>query len=1545
MPPPDWPRLPPNYHFSPSNAITSSVKTVINLGEEQDDDRNEAAVRAAVALAQAAHAGEDRYAFAVANRRIVEGEVEREEQAIGQLLADVTGTREGTDSGEMRMVVLYEVKARQTTPLHITATRSNSDSLQLQFDFDTTLLPALEAEWFLSHVSVALVQILQSPTTSSISSVLLAPSSESSTLLKYSTDPTFSPSAAYPDTCRTLPDFFLHAANLYPDDEAISFLPEPSGSNPHEGEISLSYSQTLYLARYLASHLLHSLSHSLSSFPNLHATWEKGNLILPLSLSKSPLLPLSLLAISLTGCGYLALEPSFPEERKRGICEELRREGLLAPVAAVVQDEEGERGKWEAWRTTETGGEEAGKGSALFESVIDPEPILGPLLGAVSSSSSGRSSAQQLEKDFPLLEVKWPNVRKEGLAYVIYTSGTTGIPKGIMVEHRQVGAFLRNYRGVFGRARGERVLQFPSYSFDVSVMNIWDTFAHGSTLCITTQPSLLSSLVSSILALRCTLVDLTPTVSAVLFEHPDAQPVEGESVQEAWERAGFRIKQVNTGGERVEKAVREKWRERGVRVVIDYGPTETTVGVISNRSLASSPPSPFSLPIGKPTGSTRIHILSPSPPSLHPVPLGAIGEICVSGPQVTRGYVLPHLNEGVFIEMDGTEGWGEKGERVYRTGDLGRWVVAEWEEGGEREGWVECLGRRDGQVKVNGLRIEVGEIEEHLSSRAHPSLLRGIVDTFETPSVSSSLVAYLELGPAFSSSPSSLASDHSSPVSILPCTTCSEFTTLVAKLKSYLAKKLPQYMVPRYWLAVSRVPTQGMGKADKRTLRALAQGYDWRGAARSQRQHQSNGGDRLDREDEGEAERTFTRDSHHQAARTAWAAVLRLSSQEGEQIADQDEFMKLGGDSIRFMKLVSTLKIGGGYSELRFRDVVDAATLGECAGVLAACAASSPASTSSIPPVDVSYRPFSLIPPDALSALLDELDSFSPSLPSDRISDVYPTAPSQDALLAPSFSSQIGHYYAQAIYHVGVSSSQLSTDKLQEGLVALVGRYEALRSVFVVSEVRGMCVVALQDGDEEVRDRTTMEEVEVGRDEDLDAVITDWLKRDRERFTFRWGRLHLSFALFTTPSETRKLAWGMHHAMSDGWTLELLTADLRSLCFGLKIPPRPPFSSVAAWWRSTSEPASDTVDFWRSYLTSSRPLGWPSQVSLDGGMLATTGAAILPWHGELETLTQKHGITPAIASRLAISVALSHHAAADDVVVGIVRSGRDIDVIDADEIIGPCVSVLPSRTRFSSASSSDAAKPASSLLSLAKAEASADRLARVHQRITLPSLARACSLPSRTDLFSILITFQSLAERSSSFDNAAPWPVRQPPERIHMPTNYALSFEVTPQLGKKDELELACFFDERIVDKKQVDGVLESVAKVLDYLVTAPCTLFDEVKATLAGGRKQAGPGGAAVPTCRTGGGTVGEEVEDEGSPGAEVVGLIGKLRREWAAVLRLEDFDDGESFSSLGGDSIAAMRLAVRLQKAGLAIPAQVLAKLPTLRRQAEWLTRRAVQ
>lgn len=357
---------------------------------------------------------------------------------------------------------------------------------------------------------------------------------------------------------------------------------------------------------------------------------------------------------------------------------------------------------------------------------------------------------------------------------------------------------------------------------------------------------------------------------------------------------------------------------------------------------------------------------------------------------------------------------------------------------------------------------------------------------------------------------------------------------------------------------------------------------------------------------------------------------------------------------------------------------------------------------------------------------------------------------------------------------------------------------------------------------------------------------------------------------------------------SDGWTLELLSADLRALCHQLDVTPRPDFSSIVSWWLAEPHPSSTTSDFWRSYLTGATPLHWPSQDPLNGQQLSTSTTEILHWSGDLRSLSKRNGLTPAIASRVAIAVALGHHALSEDVTLGIVRSGRDIDVEGADEVTGPCVSVLPSRLLL---------HPSTSLLDLAHEEATADRRARAHQHVTLAQIAKICNLPGRSDLFDVLVTYQSLAERDEEEAEVAklPWPIRQPPERITMPTSYTLSLEITPEAEDEEALELSCFYDHRIITREEVQRLLSTIARVMDYISTAPCTKLGELKLSTPQ---------SSTPLPRV----EAPQQALSSASNSEVDAVVERLAEVWASVLRLDsdEFGADDSFASFGGDSVS---------------------------------------
>lgn len=321
---------------------------------------------------------------------------------------------------------------------------------------------------------------------------------------------------------------------------------------------------------------------------------------------------------------------------------------------------------------------------------------------------------------------------------------------------------------------------------------------------------------------------------------------------------------------------------------------------------------------------------------------------------------------------------------------------------------------------------------------------------------------------------------------------------------------------------------------------------------------------------------------------------------------------------------------------------------------------------------------------------------------------------------------------------------------------------------------------------------------------------------------------------------------------------------------------------MVSFW-SNLEPKIENDNFWRGYLTNSSPLAWPSTAVLDGAPLCTSTIATKHWTGDLTKSSKRIGVTPAVMSRIAILVALGHHSKKQDVVVGIVRSGRDIDVDFCDTIIGPLVSVLPSRI---------ISDDSTSLLDLLKQETINDLSSRLHQTVTLSDLAKICNLTSRADIFDILITYQSLAEREE--EEILPYPIRQPPSEIYMPTSYTLSLEITPSATDSDLLELGCFFDSRVIELKEVESLLETIARVLDYIVVAPCTTIAEMKL----GSITSVPVSSRIPQSQK------KKIIDETKSNV----YLHRLAKVWAAVLRIDSdsIDPSETFNALGGDSVS---------------------------------------
>lgn len=437
----------------------------------------------------------------------------------------------------------------------------------------------------------------------------------------------------------------------------------------------------------------------------------------------------AILGVLKAGGAYVPLDPTNPEERLSYML------GDCAPVALLTQ-------------------------SALEDSL--PALSLLPVI-ALDGRADMAQLARQPEHD--------PDPAQFGLgthhlAYIIYTSGSTGQSKGVAVEHRSALNFwnVMFHSTHAGYAPGSRIALNAAYTFDMSLKGILQLLS-GHALFVIPQdiradaPAMLAYLEHHrIDAFDCTPSQLEILLAAGLLDNP------------AWQPGSVLI-----GGEPIADAMWNTLRNAPqVRFFNMYGPTEATVDATIGR-IEAADETPH---IGRPLGNARIYLLDAA---LQPVPAGASGEIWIGGAGVARGYLN---REALTVERFVADPFdGTPGARMYKTGDLGRWLA---------DGNLGYVGRNDFQVKIRGFRIELGEIEACLLACA--GVREALVVAREDQQGDKRLVAYLVAPP--DEAPSA------------------------ADLRRELAERLPDYMVPSAYVVLGAFPLNANGKLDRGALPA-----------------------------------------------------------------------------------------------------------------------------------------------------------------------------------------------------------------------------------------------------------------------------------------------------------------------------------------------------------------------------------------------------------------------------------------------------------------------------------------------------------------------------------------------------------------------------------------------------------------------------------------------------------------------------------------------------------------------------------------------------
>lgn len=337
------------------------------------------------------------------------------------------------------------------------------------------------------------------------------------------------------------------------------------------------------------------------------------------------------------------------------------------------------------------------------------------------------------------------------LAYVIYTSGTTGKPKGVMVEHRNILNLISAQTKAFEFGDDEKVLWFASYVFDASVESLFLTLCNGATLIVPTSEDILAvgEIRQLILANDVTHLHATPSYLTSL----------GASVK------SDSIRRVISGGEPCSPSLVGIWQGK---LINKYGPTETTVTSFQCLDYSAQE---SSLCIGFPIENTQSYILSSR---MQLVPEGVVGELYIGGLGVTRGYInCEELTADRFVAHPFSEG------TLYKTGDLVRRL---------ENGTLDYIGRTDNQIKINGYRIELGDIEYHLNV---------------LPEVKQSLVVKFQ---------------HENTVSLTAYIVADKKTLNLNLLEDKLIDNLPPYMIPSNIFVLESFPLTVNGKIDTKAL-------------------------------------------------------------------------------------------------------------------------------------------------------------------------------------------------------------------------------------------------------------------------------------------------------------------------------------------------------------------------------------------------------------------------------------------------------------------------------------------------------------------------------------------------------------------------------------------------------------------------------------------------------------------------------------------------------------------------------------------------------
>ena len=774
------------------------------------------------------------------------------------------------------------------------------------------------------------------------------------------------------------------------------------------------------------------------------------------------------------------------------------------------------------------------------------------------------------------------------LLYVIFTSGSTGTPKGAMVSHQSFASALTYQADNISFIKPEsRVLDFVSYAFDMAWFTCISALRSGACICIRPNHELRNDPVMSMEDANISFILLTPSLGREL-DLPRVQTLDtvvfiGEALLSS-----------------------DVSRLSGIPTVYNtYGPAEctpvSTVALMTEKDRFNTP----SIGVGE---GVCTWVVDTENDRLAPV--GTEGELWLEGPLVGLGYLKDEsktaesfisdprwLMRGVPGRVKGRQG------RLYKTGDTVKY---------NHDGSLSYVTRKGTQVKVRGQRVELGEVEHHI---------RKLISSDADIQVAAEVITPHNGNTALLAAFFSILGDM--PEEVMRKAVSQATSGLLPKLEA----EVPSSMVPSIFIPIPRMPMTISGKTDRKQLRIIG------GKLTEEDIFELSSGDRI-------SEYREPTSPMEVKLRDLWAVVLKLHS---SSISVNDNFLRIGGDSIQAMRLVAAARLSAIHFTVA--DIFKNPKLCELA--LVAEIRDTPGSSSTVQLIE----PFSMLSPNINIESAREQVSLLCNVPKSAVQDIFPCSSLQEGLMAMT-EKRPGDYVA---YYEIVPRSNTDLKRLQAACEEIVAEYPILRTRIVDLPGQGLVQVIL-DQNIEWKAAAVDEPMRLGT--------------ELSRFRLTSG----------TKDAHSIISWEIHHALYDGWSFfGLLEAMKKAYEDESNDQPAPTQFQRFMQYLQNSD-VSAAKEFWGSYFHASEASVFPALPSIDHTPLTDGHTKRV-----ISTLQWPHnGITNSTMIRAAWSILQSAYTKTNDVSFGSIVTGRQADVVGIERVAGPTISTVPVRVNFES---------------------------------------------------------------------------------------------------------------------------------------------------------------------------------------------------------------------------------------------------------------------